>query len=396
MRVLHVGKFYPPYAGGIERSSADLCGALAARDVDVDMLAHAAPREAARSYTSDGVRGTLAACHGQLLYAPISPGFPLLLKRLITERQPDLLHLHMPNVSAFWALLSPAARRLPWVVHWHADVPLDVSRRGVRAMYRLYRPFEQALLRRARAVIATSEPYRASSTALSAWLGKTAVIPLGLADSLAATARGNELAVPATPALWPTADDANLRVLAVGRLSYYKGFDVLLRAVAQVPAASLLLVGSGECEAQLKAIAHELGIEARVRFAGHVDDATLALAYREAQVFCLPSIERTEAFGMVLLEAMRARLPVIASAIPGSGVGYVVADGVSGMLVTPGDVGALAHALARMARDADLRARLGAGGETRWRAEFTLDRCANRVLDLYRSIAPQAVHRATA
>lgn len=366
------------------------------------MLAHAAPGEHGRAYTSDDVRVTLAACYGQLLYAPISPAFPLLLNRLIAAQRPELLHLHMPNVSAFWALLSPAARRLPWVVHWHADVPLDVRRAGVRAMYRLYRPFEQALLRRARAVIATSAAYRDSSTALAPWLEKTTVIPLGLGEGDAAAedtfANVDKVAPPALPndGLWPAAAGTSLRVLAVGRLSYYKGFDVLLRAVAQVPEANLLLIGSGERETQLKALARELDIAARVRFAGHVDDATLEQAYREAQVFCLPSVERTEAFGMVLLEAMRARLPVIASAIEGSGVGYVVADGVSGVLVPPGDAAALARALARMTGDRDLRARLGAGGAARWREEFTLDRCAERVLALYRSLVAQTAHHAAA
>lgn len=401
MRVLHIGKFYPPYPGGIERSSADLCTELARRRVGVSMLAHAAPGERGRTSASDGVHVTLAACHAQLLYAPISPTFPLLLGRLIAERRPDLLHLHMPNASAFWTLLSPAARRLPWIVHWHADVPLDIRRAGVRAMYRLYRPFEQALLRHAHAVIATSAPYRDSSTALAPWLDKTHVIPLGIGadeanDSYVANASAPASSAAQDVGLWPAADGANLRVLAVGRLSYYKGFDVLLRAIARVREASLLLIGSGECEAQLKALARDLGIDARVRFAGHVDDTTLARAYCEAEVFCLPSIERTEAFGMVLLEAMRAQLPVIASAIAGSGVGYVVADGVSGILVAPGDDDALANALERVAGDEHIRARLGAGGAARWREEFTLDRCADRMLDLYRSIVAQAAHRATA
>ena len=387
MRVLHVGKFFPPYAGGVERSSADLCRALAARDVGVAMLAHASPGDRTQVFVRDGVAVTLAACYGQLLYAPLSPSFPLLLQRQIDEFRPDLLHLHMPNVSAFWALLLPAARRVPWVVQWHSDVPLDVRRAGVRMMYGAYRPWEQAMLRRARAVIATSQPYLESSTALARWRDKTAVIPLGLDASAGGDRADANSSSPNAPAsLWPQTSAPTLRILGVGRLSYYKGFDVLLRALAQVPHASLLLIGSGECEAQLKALARELAIESRVHFAGHVDDGTLARAYGQAQLFCLPSIERTEAFGMVLLEAMRASLPVIASAIPGSGVGYVVADDKTGLLVPPGDADALARALARMADDAELRARLGANGNERWREQFTLDRCAEQTLQLYRSL----------
>ncbi len=392
MRVLHIGKFFPPHAGGIERSSADLCTALVGRGVGVAMLAHASPRDASRLFSAGGVEVTLAACHGHLLYAPVSPSFPLHLGRIIRRFQPELLHLHVPNVSAFWALLSPAARRLPWVVHWHSDIPLDVRHAGVRAMYALYRPWETALLRRARAIIATSRPYLDASAALAPWREKVQVVPLGIgkADATTDASRHDDAKVDnvANVALrrdvhWPA---AGTRVLAVGRLSYYKGFDVLLRALARLPGISVLLVGSGECESALRALAQDLGVESRVRFAGAVDDATLAAAYARAQIFCLPSIERSEAFGLVLLEAMRARLPVVASAIPGAGVGYVVADGETGLLVPPGDADALAEALRRLAADSALREQLAAAGHARWQAEFTLDRCAQRVLELYRSL----------
>jgi len=195
----------------------------------------------------------------------------------------------------------------------------------------------------------------------------------------------------------PSALGPRLRVLAVGRLSYFKGTDVLLRAVAEVANASLLIVGDGECRAALQRQAHDLGIAGRVQFAGRIDmDArgatALQAAYESADVFCLPSTDRAESFGLVLLEAMRARLPVIASAIPGSGVGYVVRDGETGLLVAPGDVGALAQALQKLCGDATLRARLGDAGHQRWSKEFTLAQAADRVLQLYRRVlaAPAA------
>ena len=390
MRVLHIGKFFPPHAGGIERFSADLCAALAARGLEVAMLAHASPVQGnAQRFRTHDVEVRLAACHGQWLYAPVSPSFPFLLARMLREFRPDIVHLHVPNTSAFWALLSPAARRLPWVVQWQADVPLDIRRPAVRAMYSLYRPFEQALLRHASAVVAASAPYRDSSAALAAWQGKIQVVPLGLDPEEKVENASKDTSSDIIR--WP---GTGLRLLAVGRLSYYKGFDVLLRALALTPEASLLLIGSGECDGALRALACELGIEDRVRFAGHVGDAELAAAYAQAQLFCLPSIERTEAFGVVLLEAMRARLPVIATSIPGSGVGYVVADGVSGVLVLPGDAAALAATIRRLAVEPALRDRYGAAGYARLQSEFTLDRCADRMLELYRALLPATAHRA--
>ena len=397
MRILHIGKFFPPHPGGIERSAADLCAGLRARGVETAMLAHAEPgSRAAHGRAPAGYAVTLAACHGQLLYAPLSPGFPRLLSRVIHEFRPDLLHLHVPNTSAFFALLSPVARRLPWIVHWHADIPLDSRRRSLRIAYRFYRPWEQALLRRAAAVIATSAAYRDSSSALAPWRDKTHVIPLGVAPLPNAADSGS---APGDGSVRAAAFGAPLRILSVGRLSYFKGIDVLLRALVQVPEASLTIIGDGECREALERLALELGIAGRVRFVGRVpmDDAgamTLARHYADADVFCLPSTDRAESFGLVLLEAMRAQLPVVASAIPGSGVGFVVRDGESGLLVPPGDPAALTQALRRLASDPALRAQLAAAGMRRWRDEFTLDRAVERVLGLYDRVLESVADRA--
>jgi glycosyltransferase involved in cell wall biosynthesis len=124
--------------------------------------------------------------------------------------------------------------------------------------------------------------------------------------------------------------------------------------------------------------------------------ATLNAAYAAADVFCLPSTERAESFGLVLLEAMRAGLPTVASDIPGSGVGYVVRHGETGLLVPPGDVAALAAALRRLADDAPLRRCLGDAGARRWHDEFTLQRAADQTLALYRELLGTSAHPGTA
>jgi glycosyltransferase involved in cell wall biosynthesis len=304
------------------------------------------------------------------LYTPLSPGFPRELASAVREFRPDLLHLHLPNPSSFAALLFPAARRLPWIVHWHADVPPDSPDWRLRAVYRFYRPFEQAVLARANAIIATSQSYLDASRALVPWHAKVRVVPLGIDPADGADAR---------PELWPA---SGLRLLAVGRLGRYKGFDVLLKALAIVPDASLLLVGDGECARGLRTQASAEGVDRRIAFAGEIDDATLAGAYAAADVFVLPSLDRGEAFGLVLLEAMRAGLPVVASAIRGSGVGEVVFDGDTGLLVEAGQADALAAAIERV-RDPALRARFGAAGHRRWMERFTLAESARATRAIY-------------
>lgn len=372
MRILHVGKYYAPERGGIERSMQDLAEAGVARGDRVAVLVHQRPGlwRHAREIRG-GVEVHRAGCIGAALYTPLSPGFPFELQRVLRGFQPDLLHLHLPNPSAFAALLLPHARRLPWVVHWHADVPPDAPDWRVRAAYGAYRPFEQAMLGRARTIIATSQPYLDASAALAPWRSKTRVVPLGIGPA----------PVAAAATAWPL--PSGLRLLAVGRLSRYKGFDVLLAALARNPDASLLLVGAGECERELRAQTLALGLRERVAFAGALDDDRLASAYASADALVLPSLDRGEAFGLVLLEAMRAGLPVVASAVPGSGIGFVVDDGTSGLLVPPGDADALAAALTRL-EDPTLRARFGTAARVRWAGRFTLEQEATQVQAIYR------------
>jgi len=376
MRVLHLGKYYAPERGGIERYTQALAEWSIAHGDPVGVLVHQRPGTWRRTQEIiAGVDVRRAGCIAAPLYTPLSPGFPFELARALRELKPDLLHLHFPNPSCFAALASPAARRLPWIVHWQAEVAPDSLNWRLRAAYRAYRPFEQAVLARARAIIATSQAYVDASVALAPWRAKIVVIPLGIED-----------AEPATPApeLWPA--QAGMRLLAVGRLSHYKGFDVLIEALAQVANASLLLIGRGECERELHALAHARGLDQRIAFAGELDDATLAAAYAAADAFVLPSLDRSESFGLVLLEAMRAGLPVVASAIAGSGVGTVVADGQTGLLVPPGDAQALAYAISRLREDANLRTRFGAAGRARWESVFTLERSALAVRALYQSV----------
>lgn len=375
MRILHVGKYYAPQRGGIERCTQDLAEWAVAHGHAAAALVHQ-PAGVLRGAAEriGEVEVVRAGCVAAPLYTPLSPAFPLHLARLLDRFRPDLLHLHLPNPSAFWALTLPAARRLPWVAHWHAEVPTDTPDWRLRAAYRVYRPFEQTLLARSAAIVTTSEAYAAASRALAPWRAKTRAIPLGIGEAVAA---------PAAPPDWPAG--TGLRLLAVGRLSAYKGFDVLLEALARCADARLVLIGQGEEAPRLQALAARLGVVDRVRFAGAVDDAGLSAAYAAADLVVLPSLDRGEAFGMVLLEAMRAGRAVIASDVAGSGISSVVGSD-AGMLVPPGDAAALAAAIAALAADPARRRALGEAGQARWRVRFMLAHAADPFLALYAEV----------
>ena len=371
LRVLHIGKFYPPAHGGVEVFLAELIAAQRAQGIDAAAIVHGQPQAGDPEWL---VRVPVQA---HLVYAPIALGFRAALATAIKRFGPDVLHLHMPNNAVFWALTLPSAAKLPWIVHWHADV--ERQRTALRIAYLLYRPFEQAVLERATRIIATSPPYLDASEPLRPWRDKCSAIPLGLRlgtgshDVLPAVAPSSTLQRP-------------LQLLAIGRLAYYKGFDTLVRAVATMTDVELQIAGDGETRRELESLIRRLtpaGKAPSVRLLGSVDDNTKDRLLRECDVVCLPSCERTEAFGVVLLEAMKHGRPCIASDLPGSGMPWLVTEAGAGLLAKVHDVDSWQRAIERLRGDPDLRRRLGEAGRAALSSRFSIDACAQEIAAQY-------------
>lgn len=385
MKILHIGKFFSPFRGGVENYMRDAMVALRRHGVACVAVVH----RHERSFRSlDDVLQTpagplhvvRAGTWFRFMYTPFSPMFAVLIRRLTRLHKPDLIHIHMPNPSAFWALLLFGARRIPWVVHWHADVVASTHDPRLRWFYHLYRPFEQWLLRRAAAIIVTSQAYLDYSQPLQAHRHKCHVLPLGL-----------------DPARYPGAEapvknrdsDVPLRVLAIGRLTYYKGFEHLVAAAALAERVQVDIVGTGDRGKSLRAQIAQLGLEQRVQLHGGLDDTQLQALIQRCDCVCLPSIERTEAFGMVLLEAMLFGKATVVSDVPGSGMGWVVEHGATGIKVAPADPGALAEALTYLQdHRAEARA-MGQRGREKFDREFNIDQSVASLVGIYQSLAGQ-------
>ena len=170
-------------------------------------------------------------------------------------------------------------------------------------------------------------------------------------------------------------------LLFVGRLRYYKGLDYLLRAMKRID-ATLLIVGAGPEAARLGAMSYEAGLAKRVHFLGDVSDEALPAYYQAADVFVLPSSHRSEAFGIVLLEAMAAGAPLITTEL-GTGTSWVNQNGVTGLVVPPRDPEALANAIDRLLSDASMREEMGRRAQERARTEFDLPVLVDRVMAVY-------------
>lgn len=361
LRVLHVGKFYPPHMGGIETHLQALCGAL--KDaVDLRVIVSSDHRHSVEEVVDD-VRvlrlGTLLTAFS----TPICPG----AASRIRSSNAEVIHIHLPNPAAVLAYLNSGHRR-PLVITYHSDTVRQ------RFLGSLFEPFLQAALRRSSAIIATSPNYLETSAALQPHRDRCHVIPYGI--DIAQFQRCDPSAVAAVRARY-----GDRLVIGVGRLVYYKGFEHLIRAMVEIR-GKLLLIGNGPLRAPLEELSRQLGVTDKVIFAGEIQNEQVIPYYHAAQVFALPSVARSEAFGIVQIEAMAAGLPVVNTSLD-SGVPFVSLHDQTGLTVPPADPAALSKAINRLLDDPALRQKLGAAGTQRAQREFSLQSMATRTLQLY-------------
>jgi len=363
MKILHIYKDYYPVLGGIENHIRSLAESQVKVGHRVTVLV-CHPERHSRVTEIQGVRVILMGRWTTVASMPISPGLPLILQRLC----PDLIHVHSPfplGELAAWM----GKPRVPLVLTYHADVVRQ------KWLMRIYSPLFWIVLRLARRIIVTNPPMIESSRWLRPLRAKCEVVPLGI-DVSRFSPVPIRLAGPV------------LNLLCVGRLRYYKGLDTLLRALATVRTARLVVVGNGPMRRPWEQLARDLGVQDRVEFVGDIPESELSDYYRKADLFVLPANARAEAFGTVFLEAMASGLPCIATEL-GTGTSWVVQHERTGLVIPPGDVAALIRALERM-QSAEDRQRWGRAGRARVHSVFTESLMTEGVLRVYEHVMNRA------
>lgn len=365
LRVLQIGKYYPPVRGGIETHLEMLCQGL--RDtVDLQVVV----ANVGRGEVHEVVEGVPVQRLGTVVKLARTP-FCRGLFRILRETQADIVHLHVPNPAALLTWLVSGCRA-KLVVGYHSDIIRQ------RVLGKIIEPLQDLAYARAAAILGASPGIIAASPVLTRHRERCVLLPYGM--DLAPFARIEPEAVAAVRQRFP-----GPLVLAVGRLIYYKGFEFLVRAMAGLAApATLLIIGEGPLRGALEAEAIALGLAERVHFLGNVPD-TLPY-YQACDLFVLPSVARSEAFGLVQLEAMACGKAVINTQIEGSGVPFVSRNGETGLTVPRADSTALSAALATLLEDNALRTRFGQAGRKRVEEEFTAQRMVERTLAVYRRV----------
>lgn len=368
MKIVHWAKYYPPEWGGTELVTYDEAVESAARGDEVEVVAFT--RDRARRDIDLGVVIERAKVRAGIDSQPLSLRWLMLAVR--AGRAGDVVHIHTPNLLAALALPF-IPRRKQVILQWQTDV----VEKGILGL--MVRPLELYMARRADILIASSAAYAEASPVLRRFKSKTVAIPIGIADPTQAAASD------CLPADIESFVRGRPIVLAVGRSVPYKGFEYLIRAAAEMREdAAVVIAGTGRLEGQHRALIAQLGVGDRVMMAGRVAPPDLQALFRDASLYAMSSVKRSEAFGIVMLEAMAHGLPIVATNIPGSGVAWVAGEGETGPIVAPRDAAGLAAAIDGLLTAPGERAALGQRARARFERLFLRERMLESVLSLYR------------
>ena len=358
MRILVLGK-YDPYAsvGGIEKYTKVQLDELDTFDNEIIAIFSSRTKKGYEKRVSKNIRIIVLPKLFELLESPFTKPF----YRFLMKEKPELVWMHLPN--PFWELymllyLLIKGKHFKLVSTYHADAPHYTIVSKIADFIRMFWLFP--LLKKHDTIISTSKEYAYHSFVLRHFLDKTIILPIKI--------REDELRIkPKRPKIKLSKNDRT--VLFIGRLHGYKGVEYLIEAFANVLEkinnAKLVIVGGGPLKNKLIDLSKKLGIDNHVYFLGRINDAEKIWLLKNSDLLVLPSINRGEAFGITMVEAMYFGKPVVSTRIEGSGVTFVNKNNITGIVVEPKNVEQLSNAMIRLLCNDRLKNKLGRNARKR-------------------------------
>ena len=354
--ILHITKYYFPYNGGIEAVTRQLVEGLTEyRNI---VICYSNDNETVEELIN-GVKVYRVGIQTTILSQAIAFQYGRILRKLLKLYQPDLIHLHAPNPFVYPIVLGSISKRTMLVLHWHSDI----LAKGL--LYKLIKPIENRVLHRADLVLATSPMYVEHSSQLLKVRNKVRILPNGVLTDDLNPHPGDERRIEKIRQHY----NNKPLVLFVGRHIPYKGIEQLILAERYMKQdAQILIAGSGPDTEYYRKLAE--GRE-RITFLGRLSTNDMRCHYQAADIFAFPSVNKAEAFGVALAEAMYCKAVPVTFTIPGSGVNWVSIKNVTGLEVPLNDAVAFAKAIDKLVADDELRHRFAEEAKKRVEENFT-------------------------
>ena len=392
VRVLHISKYYYPFAGGTELVARECVRALQGSvnqsyEQIVFCFDHGGMKGAQSKVSSDtvdlvdGVKIVRCACQMKVASQSLSFSYRRRLKSVFKQFQPDMVVLHYPNPFGTHFLLQFIRPSMKLVVFWHLDIVKQ------KFLGKLFRGQNIRLLERADALIAASPNYAEGSPWLSRYPQKCVIIPDCIHEEGLQGTADTDRRVQEICDLY----QGKILCLAVGRHVEYKGFRYLIESAEYLDKNYVIVItGNGPLTEELKKQARKGS--GRVIFAGLISEDDLKAYLKACDIFCFPSITKNEAFGLALAEAMYCGKPAVTYTIKGSGVNYVSLGGETGIECANRDSKAYAEAIRTLGEDPELRARYGRAARRRVEENFLYKQFSEHICELFENLVSTMEH----
>ncbi len=367
--VLQVSKFYSPVIGGIEYVVEKIAKELNDQ-LYIQTLVCGNDENSNEEIFEEEVMVHRSTVIGTIASMPISLNFIKNFKMFSQEK--DIVLIHMPFPLADLACLLSGYRGKV-IVWWHSDIVRQ------KKLLHLYKPLMKWLLNRADKIIVATMGLVDGSKYLPSYRDKCVLIPYGVDREFFVEGDYFKSKVKQKK--------STLDILFIGRLVYYKGCDILLEAFSllQNTNCKLSVLGKGPLLESLKKNSLSLGINDRVSFCSEPTRKGIMRSIAKCDIFVLPSVARSEAFGIVQIEAMAFGKPVINTNLK-SGVPHVSVDGETGITVPPNDAIALAKAIDRLSSNPALRKTYGENARRYVEEKYYPDSMTDKLFELVKEI----------
>ena len=310
--------------------------------------------------------------YGKIASTSITPQMIFKLKEIIDNY--DIIHLHHPDPMANFALFLVNPKKQKIVIHWHSDI--------IRQKFALkfYRPLLNWMLKKADVIIGSSTKYIEESEQLKKFKNKCVPIPYGIKKE---NLKINEEKIKEIKKKF----ENKKIIFSLGRFIYYKGFEYLIESSKYLPDDYIIVIGGdGELRKKYEKLIMNNNLLNKVFLIGKIPQTHLGSYYKACDLFCLPSIEKSEAFGLVIVEAMSFGKPVVATNIKGSGVSWVNQNGVTGLNVEPKNPKALADAIRFICENPEIYIKMSKNALKRFEEEFTVEKEILKILKIYNKL----------
>ncbi|MFL9482454.1 glycosyltransferase [Chitinophagaceae bacterium LWZ2-11] len=373
MRILQLGKAYPPVnLGGVEVTIKLLTEELNQfNEITCDALGGNKDNSYAEEFIDNKYYVYRAKCIGKFFSTLLS--FQLIKLLKLKWKDYDVIHVHAPDPMAGLAMFITRPKK-KIVLHWHSDILKQ------KFFLIFYKVIQEWLIKRADVIIATSPSYAEYSPYLKKYVNKVRIVPIGIPEELPMVSELLEKEIRNKYL------DKKI-IFSLGRLSYYKGFEYLILAAKKLSEEFVVLIGGdGPLSLSFQKLIAENGLEGKVILLGYLNENEKNVYIKICHLFCLTSIYRTEAFGIVQLEAMQRGKPIISTKIDGSGVAWVNQNENTGLTVEIRNPEQISIAIERLSTDNLLYEQMTINCLNRFHLLFSKKKMGNNIRLIYNEI----------